>query len=86
MFDFMNLRMRRAEEIMALQRLFDTPDGEKALKWFMRNTGAFDSSVGADANETYFLEGKRAVGLELINALKMPYEKLIAITQETDLE
>lgn len=85
MIDYLKRRREAAEEVMALQRMFNTPDGEKALKWFMRECGMVDSSIGEDAHETYFLEGKRAVGLELMQKLKMPYDALVELIKK-DME
>lgn len=81
------LRKKKCEKILAFQRVFnqDTEDGRLALQYLLELTHLYDSSVSSEMKEmTYFQEGERNIGLQVINILNMPHHKLMELLNNND--
>lgn len=82
---FSKKRNERANQILALKRLQGTPEGDLIIKYMLEITHVMDASIGETPNDTYFAEGERSIGLQIIRALEMPADKLIMLLKEEDI-
>lgn len=63
---------RRRNLETALASMLATPDGRLVLRWIFsaQMTGLTASTFVEDSNRTVFLEGRRSVAIDLLNALE----------------
>lgn len=75
---------RRARGIAdAYRRLYRTPDGKAVIDDILRDAGIFDvSTVRGDPYMTHFNDGRRAVGLGVIEKMRWSEPELIALAEE----
>lgn len=67
--------------VLAAGNLFDTDSGKDLLWWLFNETGVFRLSF-TGGSETFFREGKRAVGLELWTLLLEARPNALAVLME----
>lgn len=58
------------EERLALERLAQTEDGELFLMQLIASTGVFEDVQAGSAAEMAFAEGRRSIGLEILDMLE----------------
>ena len=76
---FIKAKRERANQILAVKNLQETEEGRLVLKYLMQITHVMDSSKSDDTHETYYAEGERSIGLQIIRALEMPTDKLMML-------
>jgi len=64
------LEKKEYEKLDAYKKIFNTPEGEIVLKDLVSICGVTISSVDADANMTFYNEGKRFVGMHILRTLE----------------
>lgn len=70
---------RRARLGRDYRRIFDDPLNRAVLEDILRSCGLLESSVRSpDPHETAYFEGRRAVGLELLEQLRWTEGELVA--------
>jgi len=81
-----NVKKRNASVklIAQYQELFKTDHGKIILKDLLKETGVFHGSYSDSPQAMAYNEGKRSVGLRLIQILKMDHQKLNAILAKID--
>lgn len=68
--DFLNRKQQK------FKRVFAGGDGEYVLASLLDSTGFYKQSFSADPYQTAFNEGKRAIGLQIIQMLDLKEEDL----------
>lgn len=79
--------LRKRARIGALYRqVFEAPGGAEVLADLLREAGLLEvSSVAGDPSMTHFRDGKRAVGLHVINRMRWTEAQLLELARrQTD--
>lgn len=67
----------------AYRDAFATPAGELVLRDVLRLAGVLEvSHAPGDAHQTAFIEGRRSMGLEVLNRLRWTEMELLALARE----
>jgi len=68
---FLDTLLKKKDNTIAYQRLFDSIDGKKVLRDLMKGCHFFDTTFTGDATETAYREGERSVVLRILKILNL---------------
>ena len=72
------------ETTLAYKRVFESQDGKLILKDLMKCCNFLNSSVGRDANETFFNEGARSILLRILKTTSMSLDDIEKYVQQVE--
>ena len=78
---------RRAALSHAYHRVYDTPEGKMMIDDLLRKSGLLETAhEPGDAATTSFRDGRRSMGLEILQALRWTEGELVKLAQEQTAE
>lgn len=86
MSDGLDTAEARKEFLDRVQRALGNEDTRYFLRWVLDRSGVLQASFSLDPNETAFVEGGRALGLEIVGVLNEidPYEFVRLMKEAAD--
>lgn len=74
------------DDVYALQAVVNDPNGKKALDWIINHAaGTYETSaVPGDPHMTYFNEGRRSVGRQIVYLLKLNMAAVVEVRRKRE--